>query len=55
MVFDEGLIPEIKKMKVSDFLKKQRLVIRLVNNYGISEDAATLAIDVWIKGLKSNI
>lgn len=51
MVFDAGMIPEIKKMSDSDFLKKQRLVARLVNNYGISEDLACAAIDAWIKGM----
>lgn len=55
MVFDEGIIPEIKKMKDSDFLKKQRLIARLTNNYGISEVLATSAIEIWIKGLKSII
>lgn len=51
MVLDEGLLEEIRWMSNSDFLKKQRLVARLVNNYGISEDLADVAIEAWYKGL----
>ena len=51
MAFDEGMVQEIKKTSDFDFLKKQRLVARLVNNYGISEDLANVAINAWIKGI----
>lgn len=51
MVFDEGMIPDIGNLKETDLLKRQRLIARLVNNYGISEELADLAIETWIKGL----